>query len=116
MKHSRKGRKRKVFKQGSAHISFTGKSVTATAGMSLFSRAFEKLHIPEQLESVTFDIDQSKRYPTHELLQQLIVLRILGGEAVEDVRQLEDPALKGMFQWEHIVHPTTYGRRLKAMT
>jgi len=47
MKHSRKGRKRKVFKQGLAHISFTGKSVTATAGMSLVSRALEKLHIPE---------------------------------------------------------------------
>lgn len=116
MKHTRKGRNRKVFKQGTAHISFTGKSVTGTAGLALVSRAFEKLLIPEQLKSITSNIDQDKRYPTHELLQQLVVLRILGGEAIEDVRLLGDPALKGMFQWEHIVHPTTYGRRLKEMT
>ena len=116
MKHTRKGRNRKVFKQGSAHISFTGKSVTATAGMALVSRVFQKLQIPKQLEAVTADIDQGKRHPTHELLQQLIALRILGGEAIEDTRLLTDPALVGMFQWQGIVHPTTYGRRLKTMT
>lgn len=116
MKHSSKGRKRKVFKQGSAHISFTGKSVTASAGMALVSRAFEKFHIPEQLKSVTAKIDQGKRYPTHELLQQMIALRIHGGEAIEDVRLLTDPALKGIFQWKHVVHPTTYARRLKTLT
>ncbi|MCG8553118.1 MAG: transposase [Desulfobacterales bacterium] len=116
MKHTRKGRNRKVFKQGKAHISFTGKSVTAAAGMAIVSRAFERLRIPEQLQSITADMDQGKQYPTHELLQQLIVLRLLGGEAIEDVRLLNDPALKGMFQWDHIVHPTTYGRRFKNMT
>ncbi len=116
MKHTRKGRNRKVFKQGKAHISFTGKSVTATAGMAIVSRAFERLRIPEQLQSITANMDQGKQYPTHELLQQLIVLRLLGGEAIEDVRLLNDPALKGMFQWDHIVHPTTYGRRFKNMT
>lgn len=116
MKHSNKGRKRKVFKQGNAHLSFTGKSVTSNAGMALISRALEKFNIPEQLETVTADLDQNKRYPTHELLQQLITLRILGGEAINDTRTLNDPALKGMFQWENIVHPTTYARRLKTMT
>ena len=116
MKHTRKGRNRKVFKQGSTHISFTGKSVTANAGMALVSRAFDTFHIPELLESATADLDQNKRYPTHEFLQQLIVLRIIGGEAVQDVRLLAEPALRGVFQWEHIVHPTTYGRRLKTMT
>ncbi|WDP90458.1 MAG: transposase [Desulfobacter sp.] len=116
MKHTRKGRKRKVFKQGSAHISFTGKSVAANAGMALVSRVFDKFHIPELLEGVTADLDQDKRHPTHELLQQLIVLRLMGGEAIQDVRLLAEPALIGMFQWKDIVHPTTYGRRLKTMT
>ena len=115
MKHTRKGRNRKVFKQGSAHISFTGKSVTANAGMALVSRALDTLNIPELLEAATGDLDQGKRYPTHELLQQLIVLRFIGGEAVQDVRMLVEPALKGMFHWGRIVHPTTYGRRLKTM-
>ncbi|WDP92380.1 MAG: IS1380 family transposase [Desulfobacter sp.] len=116
MKHTRKGRNRKVFKQGSAHITFTGKSVTANAGMAMVSRGFQAFHIPEQLEAATADLDQNKRYPTHELLQQLIALRIIGGEAIQDVRLLEEPAMKRMFQWKHIVHPTSYGRRLKTMT
>ena len=116
MKHTRKGRNRKVFKQGAAHISFTGKSVTANAGLALVSRALDILNIPELLEAATADLDQGKRYPTHEFLQQLIVLRFIGGDAIQDVRMLAEPALKGMFQWEHIVHPTTYGWRLKTMT
>lgn len=116
MKHSKKGRKPKVFKQGSAHIAFTGKSVTANAGMTIISRAFEKFHIPQLLEAVTADLDQDKRYLTHQLLQQLIALRIIGGEAVNDIKLLDDPALKGLFQWDHIVHPTTCTRRLKTMT
>ena len=116
MKHTRKGRNRKVFKQGSAHISFTGKSVTNNAGMAMVSRAFAKFHIPKLLEAATVDLDQNKRYPTHELLQQLIALRLIGGEAIEDARLLDESALKGIFQWEHIVHPTTYSRRLKTMT
>lgn len=116
MKHTRKGRNRKVFKQGSAHISFTGKSVTANAGMAMVSRAFNTFQIPELLKAATADLDQNKRFPTHELLQQLIALRIIGGEAIDDVRLLEEPAMKGMFEWDHIVHPTTYSRRLKTMT
>ena len=84
--------------------------------MAIVSRAFDKLQIPELLEAATADLDQNKRHPTHELLQQLIVLRIIGGEAVQDVRLLDDPTLRGMFQWKHIVNPTTYGRRLKTMT
>jgi len=116
MQHSNKGRKRKVFKQGKAHISFTGKSVTANAGMALISRAFETFHIPELLKAVTKDLDQNKRYPTHELLQHLIALRIIGGEAIQDTSLLTEPALAALFQWDGIADPTTYGRRLKTMT
>ena len=116
MKHINKGRKRKVFKQGKAHISFTGKAVTANAGMALVSRAFETFNIPEQLKAATENLDQSKRYPTHELLQQLIALRILGGEAIQDTSLLTEPALTALFKWDNVADPTTYARRLKTMT
>ena len=116
MKHSKRGRKHKVFKQGNAHISFTGKSVTANAGMALVSRAFKKFHIPELLESATGDLDPGKRHTTHKLLQQLIALRIIGGEAIQDTPLLAEPALTALFQWDGIADPTTYGRRLKTMT
>jgi hypothetical protein len=116
MKHSKKGRKRKVIKQGQANITFTGKCVTSNAGMALISRSFEAFHIPDQLKAVTADLDQNKRYPTHELLQQLIALRILGGEAIQDTTLLSEPALTAMFRWGSIADPTTYGRRIKEMT
>ena len=116
MKHSKKGRKRKVIKQGQANITFTGKSVTSNAGMALISRSFEAFHIPDHLKAVTVDLDPNKRYPTHELLQQLIALRIIGGEAIQDTTLLSEPALAAMFRWGSIADPTTYGRRLKKMT
>lgn len=115
-KHSKKGRKRKVIKQGFAKIIFTGKSVTSNAGMALISRSFEAFNIPDQLKAVTNDLDQKKRYPTHELLQQLIALRIIGGEAVQDMALLTEPAMKALFKWDCIADPTTYSRRLKTMT
>ena len=116
MKHNKKGRKRKVIKQGQANITFTGKSVTSNAGMGLISRLFEAFHIPAHLKTVTVDLDQNKRYPTHELLLQLIALRIIGGEAIQDTTSLSEPALAAMFRWGSIADPTTYGRRLKEMT
>ena len=61
MKHNKKGRKRKVIKQGQANIIFTGKSVTSNAGMALISRSFEAFHISDQLKAVTIDLDQNKR-------------------------------------------------------
>ena len=116
MKHTSKGRKRKVFRQGKAHISFTGKSVTVNAGMALISRAFDAFHIPELLEAATEDLDSGKKHSTHKLLQQLIALRILDGKALQDANLLAEPALKALFQWGRIADPTTYGRRLKTIT
>ncbi len=57
-----------------------------------------------------------KRYVTHKLLQQLIALRIIGGEAIQDAGMLAEPALTALFQWDGVADPTTYGRRLKTMT
>lgn len=92
MKHSSKGRKGKVFKQGNANISFTGKSVTANFGMALGSRAFETFHIPELLRAVTEDLDPGKRHSTRKPLQQLIALskeKNRGADHIFDFFQVE---------------------------
>ena len=43
--NSRKGRPRKVIRQGKANLSFTGKAVTSHAGMALVSRALDYFHV-----------------------------------------------------------------------
>lgn len=113
---SKIGRQRKVFKQGKAHISFTGKSVTANAGMAIVARAFDSFGIGEQLDAITAGLDVGNRHSTTALLQQLIALRFLGGEAVSDTAILEDAAVTAMFGWEHVAHPSTFSRRLKSLT
>ena len=116
MKRSKIGRRRKVFKQGNAHISFTGKSVTAHAGMTLVARAFDAYGISEKLESVTAHLDIGCRHTTSKILQQLIALRILGGEAVSDTAVIDETALKAIFDWDDVAHQSTFGRRLKLMS
>jgi hypothetical protein len=51
----------------------------------------------------------------NRLLEQLITLRMLGGEAVSDTALLNDPALGALFDWDEIAHPSTFGRRLGQM-
>jgi hypothetical protein len=113
---SRIGRRRKVFKQGKAHISFTGKAVTSSAGMAVVSRAFDAFSIRDQLDRIFRSSDKVKKYPTSTFLQQLVALRILGGEAISDAAILDETAIKAMFGWGAIAHPTTFARRLKALT
>jgi hypothetical protein len=116
MKNSRIGRRRKVFKQGNAHISFTGKSVTAHAGMALVARAFDVYGISEKLDTVAAHLDDGCRHSTGKMLQQLIALRIIGGEAVSDTAVLDETPLKAMFDWDGVAHQSTFGRRLKRMS
>ena len=116
MKNSKIGRRRKVFKQGNAHISFTGRSVTANAGMVLVSRAFDFYGIAERLNAITAHLDNGCRHPTSKILQQLIALRILGGEAVSDTAILDEPAVSAMFGWDGVAHQSTFGRRLKSLS
>ena len=113
MKRSKTGRRRKVFKQGNAHISFTGKAVTAHAGMAIVARALDSFGIKDKLNLITARLDNGCRHATSKLLQQIIALRILGGEAVSDTAVLDDPAVAAMFGWDDIAHQSTYGRRLK---
>jgi hypothetical protein len=112
---SRIGRRRKVFKQGKAHISFTGKAVTSSAGMALVSRALDTFAIRDQLDTIFTALDEDRKYPTSTFLQQLVALRILGGDAISDAAILDEPAIKAMFGWEAVAHPTTFARRLKSL-
>ena len=112
---SRIGRRRKVFKQEKALISFTGKAVTSNAGMAVVSRAFDAFGIRNQLEAIFRSSDEDRKYSTGTFLQQLVALRILGGEAISDAAILDEPAIKAMFGWEAVAHPTTFARRLKSL-
>ncbi|MEJ2475713.1 MAG: IS1380 family transposase [Desulfobacterales bacterium] len=116
MKNSKIGRKRKVFKQGQANISFTGKAVPSHAGMAIVSRAMDWLGISERFNQIASCLDEANRCGTDAMLEQLVALRLLGGEAVSDTALLQEPALTAMFDWEVVAHPSTFSRRLKQLT
>jgi len=116
MKSSKIGRRRKVFKQGNAHIPFTGKLVTANAGIAIIARGLESCGIRDKLDNITAHLDDGCRHATSKILQQLIALRILGGEAVSDTAILDEPAVGAMFGWDAIAHQSTFSRRLKQMS
>ena len=113
---SRIGRRRKVFKQEKAHISFTGKAVTSSAGMALVSRALDAFSIRDQLKTIFPSLDKDQKYPTSTFFEQLVALKILGGDAISDAALLDDAVMKAMFDRDCVAHPTTFGRRLKALT
>ena len=113
--NSKKGRPRKVIRQGKAKLSFTGKAVTSHAGMAVVSRALDYFHIRNDLKKHTTDLDVDKHHKMNRLLEQLITLRMLGGDAVSDTALLNDPALGALFDWDTIAHPSTFGRRLGQM-
>jgi hypothetical protein len=98
--NSKKGRPRKVINQGKAKLSFTGKAVTSHAGMAIVSRALDYFNVREDLTSHTNDLDVAKHHKMNSLLEQLITLRMLGGEAVSDSAMLKDPALGALFDWD----------------
>jgi hypothetical protein len=113
--NSKKGRPRKVIRQGKANLSFTGKAVTSHAGMAVVSRALDSFCVREDLKKLTVDLDIGKHHPMSDLLAQLITLRMIGGEAVSDTALLNDPALGALFEWDGIAHASTFGRRLGQM-
>jgi hypothetical protein len=113
--HSKKGRPRKVISQGKAKIAFTGKAVTSHAGMALISRALEHFSVREDLQLLSADLDLGKHHSMSSLLEQLVALRMMGGEAISDTALLKDNALFAFFEWDAIAHPSTFGRRLAEM-
>ena len=98
--NSKKGRPRKVIRQGKANLSFTGKAVTSHAGMALVSRALDFFHVGDDLKKHTADLDTNKHHAMSTLLEQLIALRMIGGEAVSDTELLKDSALGALFDWD----------------
>jgi hypothetical protein len=110
---SKIGRPRKVICQGNAKIAFTGRTVTAHAGMALVARAMEGFDLRRQFSGIYADMDAVSRQGTAEMLEQLIALRLLGGEAISDMALMREPALKALFGWDSIAHGATFGRRLK---
>lgn len=113
--NSRKGRPRKVIKQGKAKLSFTGKNVTSHAGMALVARALDYFGVRKDLKNLTADLDAGKHHHMCLVLEQLIALRLLGGDAVSDTALLNEPAIKALFEWDGVAHPSTFGRRLGDM-
>ncbi len=83
--------------------------------MAIISRGIEHFNVRDDLKRSTCDLDVSTQYPTWRILEQLICLRTIGGEAITDINLLHDPALMSIFDWEAVAHPTTFGRRLGQM-
>jgi hypothetical protein len=113
--NSKIGRPRKVFQQGDALLSFTGRSVTSHAGMAIVARGMEHFNIREELKRCTEDLDVSTKYPTWQFLEQLVCLRTIGGEAMSDSPLLGDPAMMALCGWDGLADPTTFSRRLGRM-
>ena len=110
--NSKIGRPRKVIPQGKAKITFTGKNVTAHAGMGLVAHAMEVFDLRNQFNDIFHDLDTNTKRSTSNMLEQLIALRLMGGEAISDTA-IYDDALKALFDWDRVAHGSTFGRRLK---
>lgn len=77
--------------------------------MALVSRALNSFHVREDLKTLTADLDECKHHRMGHVLEQLIRLRLLGGEAVSDNALLNDPALKALLAWDEIAHAPPSG-------
>jgi len=71
--------------------------VTAYGAMAIASSAFDSYGIADKLDAIAVHLDEGCQHATSNILQQLIALRILGGEAVSDTAILDDPAVSAMF-------------------
>ena len=83
--------------------------------MAIISRGLDCFGLREDLIQATSDLDALNQYKTWQFLEQLICLRIIGGEAITDIGLLHDPALMAIFDWDAVAHPTTFSRRLGQM-
>ena len=100
---SPKGRPRKVIRQQDCLLSFTGKNVTSHAGLAIVARAMEHFGVRQALRRIGRDLDGAARHCTAEMLEQLVALRFLGGDALDDTRLLDEVAIKGLFGWRGVV-------------
>jgi hypothetical protein len=112
-KSSKKGRRRKVIRVGKADVSFTGKDVTSHGGMALVAQAIESFGVRQALQTFSTRFSPGNIHGTAHLLEQVIALRIIGGEALSDTQILDETALCALFGWQGVAHPTTFSRRLE---
>jgi hypothetical protein len=84
--------------------------------MAIVARAFDSYGIADRLDAVTTHLDEGCRHASSTIVQQLIALRILGGEAVSDTAILDEPAVSAMFGWHGVAHQSTFSRRLKQLS
>jgi hypothetical protein len=83
--------------------------------MALVARALEHFSVREDLKQLSADLDLGKHHSMSVLLEQLVAIRMMGGEAISDTALLKDGALGAFFGWEEVAHPSTFGRRLEQM-
>ncbi len=116
VKSSKKGRRRKVIRCGKAAVSFTGKNVTSNGGMALPAQAIEAFGVRQALQAFSARFSSVYVHDTADILEQLIALRIMGGEALSDTNILDESALHALFGWQGVAHPTTFSRRLEGFS
>lgn len=97
-------------------MSFTGKGVTSHGGMALVARGMEAFGLRQFLKSFADNFSPGFQHGTEQILEQLIALRLMGGQAMSDTRVLDEKALRSLFNWQPLAHPTTFGRRLKGFS
>lgn len=94
-------------------MSFTGKGVTSHGGMALVARSMEAFGLRQSLKAFAHEFSPGFTHSTETFLEQLIALRLMGGQAMSDTRVLDEKALRSLFNWQRLAHPTTFGRRLQ---
>jgi hypothetical protein len=67
--------------------------------MAIVSPAMDRFDVSNEWKEHTVDLDFSKKHKMWRLLEQLIALRLIGGEAVSDTPVLKDPAQGALFEW-----------------
>lgn len=70
--------------------------------MALVARAMEGFDLRRQFSGICGDMDTVSRQGTAEMLEQLIALRLLCGEAISDMALMREPALKALFDWDSV--------------
>ncbi len=79
--------------------------------MALISRALEHVSVREELQHLSADLDPGEHHLMSSLLEQLVALRMMGGEAISDTALLRDETLTAFVDWDPVAHPSTFGRR-----
>ncbi len=81
--------------------------------MALVAHAIEAFALRRRFTDIFHDLDSTVRRDTARMLEQPIVLRLLGGEAISDMSIFSDEAPRALFDWDEVAHGATFSTRLK---